>query len=140
MPEGQVVHKTETPVTVESLQADFEVLGIEKGMTLLVHSSLSAMGWVCGGPVAVIIALQEVLGETGTLVMPTHSTDLSEPSQWENPPVPESWWQTIRDTQTIRPYISQNTGQTFQANASSERVPRSHRRVQGYGVPLKISM
>ena len=58
MPEGQVVHKTETPVTVESLQADFEVLGIEKGMTLLVHSSLSAMGWVCGGPVAVIIALQ----------------------------------------------------------------------------------
>ena len=46
MPEGQVVHKTETPVTVESLQADFEVLGIEKGMTLLVHSSLSAMGWV----------------------------------------------------------------------------------------------
>ena len=98
MPEGQVVHKTETPVTVESLQADFKVLGIEKGMTLLVHSSLSAMGWVCGGPVAVIIALQEVLGETGTLVMPTHSTDLSEPSQWENPPVPESWWQTIRET------------------------------------------
>ena len=98
MPESQVVHKTETPVTVESLQADFEALGIEKGMVLLVHSSLSAMGWVCGGPVAVIIALQEVLGETGTLVMPTHSTDLSDPSQWENPPVPESWWQTIRET------------------------------------------
>ena len=98
MPEGQVVHKTETPVTVESLQTDFEVLGIEKGMVLFVHSSLSAMGWVCGGPVAVILALQKVLGETGTLVMPTHSTDLSEPSQWENPPVPESWWQTIRET------------------------------------------
>ena len=98
MPEGQVVHKTETPITVESLQADFEALGIEKGMVLLVHSSLSAIGWVCGGAVAVIIALQEVLGETGTLVMPTHSTDLSDPSQWENPPVPESWWQTIRET------------------------------------------
>lgn len=98
MPEGQVVHKTETPITVESLQTDFETLGIEKGMTLLVHSSLSAMGWVCGGPVAVIMALQEVLGETGTLVMPTHSTDLSDPSQWENPPVPESWWQIIRET------------------------------------------
>ena len=64
MPESQVVHKTETPVTVESLRADFEALGIEKGMVLLVHSSLSAIGWVCGGPVAVIIALQEVLGET----------------------------------------------------------------------------
>ena len=98
MPEGQVVQKTETLATVKSLQADFEALGIEKGMVLLVHSSLSAMGWVCGGAVAVIIALQEVLGETGTLVMPTHSTDLSDPSQWKNPPVPESWWETIRET------------------------------------------
>ena len=98
MPEGQVVQKTETLATVESLQADFKALGIKNGMVLLVHSSLSAIGWVCGGPVAVIIALQKVLGETGTLVMPTHSTDLSDPSQWENPPVPESWWQTIRET------------------------------------------
>ena len=98
MPEGQVVRKTKTLATVESLRDDFEALGIEKGMVLLVHSSLSALGWVCGGAVAVIIALQEVLGETGTLVMPTHSTDLSDPSQWENPPVPESWWQTIRET------------------------------------------
>ena len=98
MPEGQVVQKTETLATVESLRTDFETLGIEKGMVLLVHSSLSAMGWVCGGAVAVIIALQEALGETGTLGMPTHSTDLSDPSQWENPPVPEAWWQTIRKT------------------------------------------
>ncbi len=98
MSEGQVVRKTKTPATIESLRADFEALGVQKGMVLLVHSSLSAMGWVCGGAVAVIMALQEVLGETGTLVMPTHSTDLSDPSQWENPPVPESWWQTIRET------------------------------------------
>ena len=98
MSEGQAVHKAETPATIESLQTDFRALGIEKGMVLLVHASLSAVGWVCGGPVAVIIALQEVLGETGTLVMPAHSTDLSDPSQWENPPVPESWWQTIRET------------------------------------------
>ena len=44
MSEGQVVDKTETPATVESLQADFKTLGIEKGMVLLVHSSLSGMG------------------------------------------------------------------------------------------------
>ena len=47
---------------------------------------------------AVIIALEEVLGSTGTLVMPAHSTDLTEPSRWESPPVPESWWPVIRQT------------------------------------------
>ena len=98
MSQGEVVQKTDVPATIDSLQADFNALGIRSGMVLLVHSSLSAMGWVCGGPVAVIIALQRVLGATGTLVMPTHSTDLTEPSQWVNPPVPESWWQIIRAT------------------------------------------
>ena len=98
MSEGQVVQKTEVPATIDSLQADFSALGIRSGMILLVHSSLSAMGWVCGGAVAVITALQQVLGATGTLIMPAHSTDLTEPSQWRNPPVPESWWSIIRAT------------------------------------------
>ena len=94
--ERETIQKTEVPATVDSLQADFTALGVEAGMALLVHSSLSAMGWVCGGPVTVIIALQHVLGHTGTLVMPAHSTGLSDPSGWENPPVPESWWRTNR--------------------------------------------
>ena len=96
MREGLVVQRTKTPATVESLQTELSALGVRAGMALLVHSSLSAMGWVCGGAVAVIIALQEVLGASGTLVMPAHSTDLTEPSEWQNPPVPESWWSVIR--------------------------------------------
>ena len=98
MPEGRVVQRTETPATIETLALDLQTLGIHTGQVLLVHSSLSAIGWVSGGAVAVILALQKALGATGTLVMPTHSTDLSEPSEWQNPAVPESWWQTIRDT------------------------------------------
>ncbi len=80
MREGQVVQNTKTPVTIESLQTDLRALGVRAGMVLLVHSSLSEMGWVCGRAVAVILALQEVLGASGTLVMPAHSTDLTEPS------------------------------------------------------------
>lgn len=82
--------------TVTSLTADFAALGVQSGMTLLVHSSLKALGPVCGGPVAVILALEKLLGPAGTLVMPTFSHGLSEPAYWKDPPVPESWWETIR--------------------------------------------
>ena len=94
----KLVSETETPATVASLKADLRALGVTPGMVVFVHSSLSAMGWVCGGPVAVILALQEALGPDGTLVMPTHTSDLTEPSRWENPPVPESWWPVIRES------------------------------------------
>lgn len=97
--EHEIIERTgNQPITVDSLRQDFIQLGVQPGMTLLVHSSLSSLGWVSGGPVAVILALEEVLGESGTLVMPTHSGDLSDPADWENPPVPTAWWETIRET------------------------------------------
>ncbi len=65
-------------------------------MVLLLHASLSSLGWVCGGPVAVILTLEKLLGENGTLVMPAFSGELSEPSFWVNPPVPAPWWPIIR--------------------------------------------
>ena len=89
---------TDGPVTFDSLCADLRALGVESGMTMIVHSSLTALGWVSGGPQAVVLALQEVLGPQGTLVMPTHSGDFSDPAPWQHPPVPEDWWETIRQT------------------------------------------
>lgn len=86
------------PGTIQSIRADLLVLGLQPGQTVLVHSSLKALGWVSGGPVAVILALELALGREGTLVMPAHSSDLSDPTYWRNPPVPEAWWPVIRDT------------------------------------------
>ena len=45
--------------------------GIREGDLLMVHSALSPLGVVEGGPDAVIDALFEVLGSEGTLLMPT---------------------------------------------------------------------
>ncbi|WP_048601920.1 aminoglycoside N(3)-acetyltransferase [Rubeoparvulum massiliense] len=86
------------PQTRENLGEDLRGLGVEPGMTLLVHSSLSKLGWVCGGAVAVVQALMDVLTPKGTLIMPTHTTHYSDPAYWEAPAVPESWWETIRNT------------------------------------------
>src|SRR5438105_9676976 len=87
---------TGLPPTVDSLAGDLAALGVEAGSTLLVHCSLRELGWVVGGPVAVVGALDRVLGANGTLVMPAHSGDLSDPAGWREPPVPEPWWDVIR--------------------------------------------
>ncbi|MCJ7733066.1 MAG: AAC(3) family N-acetyltransferase [Anaerolineales bacterium] len=102
MTELDVIKNTKNgPITVMSLMKDLSALGVKPGMILLVHSSLSAMGWASGGPVAVIKALEEVLSSEGTLVMPTHSGDLSDPEEWSNPPVPQEWKEIIRQTMPV---------------------------------------
>ena len=85
------------PRTRSSLLADLQQLGMRPGVTLMVHASLSSLGWVAGGPVAVVLALLNAVGEGGTLVMSSFTGDLTEPSYWQHPPVPEHWQQIIRD-------------------------------------------
>jgi len=74
---------------------------VRPGDVLLVHSSLSSLGWVCGGPVAVVQALRDAVGDGGTLVVPTMTMNNSDPMLWSRPPVPESWWPVIRDTMPV---------------------------------------
>lgn len=86
-----------SPLTVNTLAEQFAACGLTRGQTVLMHSSMKRLGvWVVGGPVAVIQALLRVLGPEGTLMMPTHTTDNTEPSRWGNPPVPPMWWPIIR--------------------------------------------
>ncbi|MFI9805400.1 aminoglycoside N(3)-acetyltransferase [Streptomyces sp. NPDC052301] len=85
-------------VTRDGICAQLRRLGVETGETLLVHASLSSLGWVNGGAVAVVQALLDALGPSGTLVVPTQTADQSDPAVWGKPPVPEEWWDRIRAT------------------------------------------
>ncbi len=79
MSEAETISKTRSPRTRKTLTQDLINAGLIPGITVIVHSSLSSLGWVCGGAVTVVQALMDVLTVEGTLVMPTHSNDFSDP-------------------------------------------------------------
>lgn len=83
--------------TPTSLVRDLVRLGVATGTTLMVHSSLSKVGWTVGGPVTVVKALRNALGDDGTLVMPAESPGISDPSGWEDPRVKQEWHDEIRE-------------------------------------------
>jgi hypothetical protein len=65
-------------VRKEDIKAGLTRLGLKKGDTVGVHSSLSSFGYVDGGADAVIDALLETVGPRGNVVMSTHSANLSD--------------------------------------------------------------
>lgn len=46
---NDIVANTQLPNTIKTITNDLRELGLEKGMTVIVHSSLSSIGWVSGG-------------------------------------------------------------------------------------------
>lgn len=95
---SDLVGRTAAPVTGAQLRAELGALGIGPGDLLMVHASLSALGWVSGGAQAVVEALLAAVGPGGTLVMPAQSADNTDPMHWSAPPVPDAWWPVIRET------------------------------------------
>jgi aminoglycoside 3-N-acetyltransferase len=86
-----------TPHTVDTLAADLRALGLTEGAVVLLHSALKSVGFVVGGAQAVVQAVLDVIGPEGTLAVPTHTPDNTDPAGWQHPPVPASWWPVIRE-------------------------------------------
>jgi aminoglycoside 3-N-acetyltransferase len=61
-------------VTERKLVDDLQRLGVRPGDLLFVHTALSRLGHVVGGADAVIRALIQTVGESGTLLMPAFSS------------------------------------------------------------------
>lgn len=96
MPQADVIQNTKMLITKEKIIKDIQQLGVKPGDTLMVHSSLKSIGWVCGNEQTVVDAILETVTTNGTVIMSTQTTGNSEPSNWQAPPVPKEWWEEIR--------------------------------------------
>ncbi len=84
--------------TRQSLARAFREAGLEAGMDVLMHSRMGAIGgMIMNGAEAAVYALMDVITPSGTLMMPTHTSNNSNPQYWKNPSVPAEWWQRIRE-------------------------------------------
>ena len=85
------------PTTERILRRDLTAIGVEPGTTLVVHSSLSAIGWVLGGAPAVVRALLDAVGDHGNLAMPAATPHCADPATWREPKIPEAWIDEVRE-------------------------------------------
>ena len=60
-------------ISQQQLTEAFHKIGIQKGDSVLVHASLSKIGYVDGGAKTLVTALLETIGNEGTLLFPTFS-------------------------------------------------------------------
>ena len=97
MSEADVIKQSNKPQSKTSIKKDLQALGLKSGDIILVHSSMSKIGWIAGREIAVIEALLEVVGLQGTIVMPSFTGENSQPELWQNPPVPASWVDQIKN-------------------------------------------
>ncbi|WP_058300732.1 aminoglycoside N(3)-acetyltransferase [Gorillibacterium timonense] len=84
-------------LTQEDLVRQLKDCGLKEGQTLIVHVSLRKLGFVVGGAETLIRALLEIVGEEGTLMMPSQTWKNLDPStgvHWEEP---VEWWPILRE-------------------------------------------
>lgn len=90
-------NETRVILTKEDLIEQFRKCGVAEGQTLFVHTSLKSLGFVVGGAETLIRALLEIVGDEGTLMMPSQTWKNLDPStgvHWEEP---KEWWPIIRE-------------------------------------------
>lgn len=83
-----LIHKKETQLqdtkgtsvlTATELVEGWCKAGVKEGMPLMVHSSLSSLGYVEGGANTVVESLRTAVGATGTVVMPAFTPHIADP-------------------------------------------------------------
>jgi aminoglycoside N3'-acetyltransferase len=67
------LRRTAPIITGAIVEKDLKKLGLQRGDSIFLHSSLKSIGYVEGGARTIIDAIIKVLGSSGTLIVPTYS-------------------------------------------------------------------
>ncbi len=84
-------------LTKYDLIDQFRRCGVGEGQTIMVHTSLKSLGFVVGGAETLIRSLLEIVGDSGTLMMPSQTWKNLDPSTGVHWEVSEEYWPIIRD-------------------------------------------
>lgn len=79
-------HKQGESLSEEDIILDLKKAGIQSGDSVLVHSSLSRIGHLIDGPKTLVDALLSVVGEEGTILMPTSPNNVYQLNYIRNTP------------------------------------------------------
>jgi aminoglycoside 3-N-acetyltransferase len=95
-------------LTRDRLVHDLRALGVHAGMDVMVHSSLSSLGFVRGVPSTVVEALLEAIGPDGTLMMPSfnhRSAHVFNPmtTPTTNGAIPDAMWRRPDAVRSLHP-------------------------------------
>jgi len=93
-----MLKETRAVLTVRGLERRLTELGVREGGVVVVHASLSSLGYVLHGPGAVLTALRHVVGPEGTVLTPTFTGEMTDPSCWSDPALPPAIWTEVRET------------------------------------------
>lgn len=86
----------DTVTSKNDLKKMFKRLGMKREHDVFVHSSMKSLGYVVNGANDVIDALLETVGENGTILMPAHTGQLTDPRGWLHPFVPSKFVSKVR--------------------------------------------
>lgn len=119
-------------VTKEDIKTGLRELGLAAGDTIVVHSSLKSFGEVEGGADAVVDAILEVIGNQGTLAVPTFNF---EPGVFDHENTP-SIVGKITETVRARPNAIRSNHPTHSVTAIgrlAEAITEDHEKVNPFG-------
>lgn len=89
-PDRRAVDGRRAVVTASNLERELRRLGLRRGGVLLVHASLSSLGYVVHGVECLRGALRGSLGSEGTLLVPTFTGESMDPACWVDPALPSA--------------------------------------------------